>query len=131
LGLITIEKEGQKMSLITDWNPKQAALKEAISKCNRLLENPGDYCLVRIFVLPEFQNKGIASTAIKLCEAEVKNARRWTLDFPVEQPANRHCYEKAGYTDTGRRQEQSGGVIILAIYEKKLYDRGKRDDIFR
>jgi GNAT superfamily N-acetyltransferase len=101
-----------------------------LSFCERL-ENPGDYYLVLVFVLPEFQNKGIASTAIKLCEAEVKNARRWTLGFPVDEPANRCCYEKAGNTDTGQWQEQSGGAIILAIYEKKLYDRGKRDAIFR
>jgi hypothetical protein len=38
LGLIKIEKEGQKMSLIKDWNPKQAALKEAVSNPERFNE---------------------------------------------------------------------------------------------
>ena len=79
---------------------------------------PGEYYLARIYVLPELQNRGIASSAIALCEAEVKNAVRWTLDFPADQPANRRCYEKAGYVDTGETRDQSGCKITLALYEK-------------
>ena len=80
----------------------------------------GEYYLARIYTLPEFQGKGIASTAMLMCEATVGNAKRWRLDFPVEQIANRRCYEKAGYTDTGERIEQSGGAITLAYMEKKV-----------
>ena len=81
---------------------------------------PGVYYLARIYILPEMQSKGIASTAVLLCEKTVANANLWTLDFPVEQVANRRCYEKAGYTDTGERREQSNGAIILAYMEKKI-----------
>lgn len=81
---------------------------------------PGVYYLARIFVLPEMQGIGIASTAILLCEKTVVNANIWTLDFPADQPANRRCYEKAGYVDTGERREQSGGAIILAYMEKHI-----------
>jgi GNAT superfamily N-acetyltransferase len=82
-------------------------------------ETPGVYCLARIYVLPAFQNRGVASAAILLCEATVDNAALWTLDFPADQHANRRCYEKAGYIDTGERREQSGGVITLACMEKR------------
>jgi GNAT superfamily N-acetyltransferase len=81
---------------------------------------PGEYYLARIYILPELQGKNIASTAILLCEQKVANANRWTLDFPVEQIANRRCYEKTGYTDTGERREQSGSAITLVCMEKTL-----------
>ena len=83
---------------------------------------PGAYYLARIYILPEMQGKGIASTAILLCEATVHNAHLWTLDFPVDEKANRRCYEKAGYKDTGERRGQSGGAIILTYMEKKVDD---------
>ena len=88
-----------------------------VSFCERI-EEPGEYYLARIYILPELQGKGIASTAILMCEETVKNAKRWLLDFPVEQIANRRCYEKAGYTDTGKRITQSNGAITLAYMEK-------------
>ena len=85
----------------------------------------GEYYLARIYILPDLQGKGIASTAILLCEATVANANRWTLDFPVNEIANRRCYEKAGYTDTGERREQSGGAITLAYMEKHILSMPK------
>jgi len=42
------------------------------------------------------------------------------LDYPVDETANRRCYEKAGYTDTGERRDQSGGAITLAYMEKTI-----------
>lgn len=81
---------------------------------------PGVYYLARIYILPKLQGNGIASKAILLCEATVMNANCWTLDFPADQIANRRCYEKAGYTDTGERREQSGGAITLAYMEKPI-----------
>jgi len=81
---------------------------------------PGIYYLARIYILPELQSKGIASKAILLCEETVANANLWTLDFPVEQIANRRCYEKAGYTNTNERRGQSNGAITLASMEKKI-----------
>ena len=90
-----------------------------VSFCERN-DTPGEYYLARIYILPELQGNGIASTAIFLCEATVTNASRWTLDFPVNEIANRRCYEKAGYTDTGERREQSGGAITLAYMEKTI-----------
>lgn len=81
---------------------------------------PGEYYLARVYILPEQQNKGIASRAILLCEAEFPSDSRWNLDFPVDEIANRRCYEKAGYSDTGERREQSGGAITLAYMEKKI-----------
>ena len=81
---------------------------------------PGTCYLARIFIRPAWQNKGIARRAILLCEAQFPDASRWTLDFPVDQIANRRCYEKAGYLDTGETRQQSGGRITLALFEKHV-----------
>ena len=95
-----------------------------VSFCERN-EMPGVYYLARIYILPKLQGKGIASTAILLCEETVDNANLWTLDYPVNEIANRRCYEKAGYKDTGERREQSNGAIILAFMEKKVARKTK------
>ena len=87
-----------------------------VSFCER---TPGEYYLARVYVLPELQGNGIASAAILLCESTVTNATRWSLDYPADQIANRRCYEKAGYVDTGERREQSGGAITLGYMEKR------------
>jgi len=83
-------------------------------------EVSGEYYLARIYVTPELQGKGIACAAILLCEKQVANAKRWILDYPVDETANRRCYEKAGYKDTGERREQSNGAITLAYMEKQM-----------
>ncbi|MDR2514543.1 MAG: GNAT family N-acetyltransferase [Christensenellaceae bacterium] len=80
---------------------------------------PGEGYLARVYILPGMQRQGIASRALLLCEAEFPAVSHWTLDFPAEQTANRRCYEKARYADTGKRLEQSQGKIVLALYEKQ------------
>ncbi len=77
----------------------------------------GEYYLVRLFVHPDRQGRGIAGQALLLCERKYPEARRWTLDFPIDQPANRRCYEKAGYRDTGVRMVKNER-LTLAMYEK-------------
>lgn len=75
--------------------------------------------LARLFVLPELQCRGVGSSALRLCEEHYPEAAHWSLDFPIEQAANRRCYEKAGYIDTGRRDVKSE-TLTLAVYEKKI-----------
>lgn len=84
-----------------------------------LRREDGECYLARLYILPALQSKGIASKAISLCEELYPAAKRWTLDFPVDQIANKRCYEKAGYTDTGIR-EKKNDTLTLAIYEKNV-----------
>ncbi len=78
----------------------------------------GQYYFARIYILPQMQGHGIASSAILLCEKTVPNAKQWTLDYPAAEERNRRCYEKAGYHDTGMQRTQSDGAITLAYMEK-------------
>lgn len=80
--------------------------------------SPGDYYLARVYIHPDFQRKGIAAEAIRQCELLFSDAVKFSLDFPIDQPANRMCYEKAGYKDTGKRIVINE-KLTLAVYEKE------------
>lgn len=77
----------------------------------------GKYYLTRVYILPEFQNKGIATEAILQSEKFLKNLRKLYVDFPADLDKNRKCYTKCGYKDTGKRLETEPG-LILAAFEK-------------
>lgn len=80
-------------------------------------KSEGEYYLARLYIHPQYQSKGIAKQIILLCERKILDAKRYTLDFPIGQIANRKCYESAGYIDTGMR-EVINSKLTLAIYEK-------------
>ncbi len=74
-----------------------------------------------LFILPEFQGKGIAQEAIRLCEEAHGNAN-WELDTILQEPKNCHLYEKMGYRQTGKI-EVINERLTLVFYEKKEDDR--------
>ncbi len=69
-----------------------------------------------IFILPEFQGKGIAQKAIRLCE-EIHGSENWELDTILQEPKNCHLYEKMGYRQTGRT-EVINERLTLVFYAK-------------
>lgn len=79
----------------------------------------GEYYLARIYVHPEYQNKGIAREAILLCEQEFPDAKAYYVDFPEDMYKNRRCYESAGFSDTGERICEEGAPV-LAMYRKTV-----------
>lgn len=79
----------------------------------------GKYYLTRVYILPEHQNKGIATEAILQSEKHLKKPGKLYVDFPVDLDKNRKCYTKCGYTDTGKRLEVESG-LTLACFEKVL-----------
>lgn len=79
----------------------------------------GKYYLGRVYISPEYQNKGIATEAILQSEKYLKNPRKLYVDFPEDLDKNRKCYTKCGYRDTGKRLEAEPG-LILACFEKRI-----------
>ena len=77
-----------------------------------------------IFVLPEFQGKGIAQEAIRLCEEAPGNGK-WELDTILQEPKNCHLYEKMGYRQTGKT-EVVNDRLTLVFYEKQGTDASLR-----
>jgi GNAT superfamily N-acetyltransferase len=85
--------------------------------CYRIL-GKGEYYLQRIFIMPEFHGMGLASGAIIKFENTLTDAVQFTLEFPIDRLMNKRCYEKAGYVDTGKR-EQISERLVLAHYIRK------------
>ncbi len=80
-----------------------------------------EYYLARIYIHPDYQNKGIAREAILLCEKEFADAKFYYVDFPEDMEKNRRCYESVGYCDTGERLCMDG-TPILAMFKKTVSD---------
>lgn len=80
-----------------------------------------EYYLVRIYVHPDYQNRGIAREAILLCEKEFPDAKSYYVDFPEDMEKNRRCYQSAGYRDTGDRICMEGAPA-LAMFKKTVSD---------
>lgn len=79
-------------------------------------ETGGNKRISPIFILPEYQGRGLTQKAIQLCE-EIHGEKGWGLSTILQEPKNCHVYEKAGY------QRAAGEKVInekltLIFYEK-------------
>lgn len=74
--------------------------------------------LARIFVLKEFQNRGIAQQAIMLAEGLFPATKWWRLDTIKQEKNNCHLYEKMGYTPCGVERRINRRMTIMN-YEKR------------
>lgn len=70
-----------------------------------------------VFILPEFQGRGIAQEAIRLCE-EVHGKENWELETILQEPKNCHLYEKMGYRRTGETKVINERLTLI-FYEKR------------
>ena len=69
-----------------------------------------------IFVLPEYRNKGIAQSAIKICE-EIHGETNWELSTILQEKGNCYLYEKLGYHPIGKTQVINDRLTLI-FYEK-------------
>lgn len=69
-----------------------------------------------LFILPEFQGRGIAQEAIRLCE-ELHGSVNWELGTILQEPKNCHLYEKMGYRQTGGTKVINERLTLI-FYEK-------------
>lgn len=76
------------------------------------------YWLGCLAIIPEFQNRGIGSKAIKFLGREFPNAIFWGLDTPIQKAGNCHFYEKMGFV--GIEDKMHSEKVTLRIYEKKM-----------
>ena len=81
---------------------------------------PGEYYLLRLYVKPDCQSRGVGKAAILLCEEELPDATKYYVDFPTDLEKNRKCYMGAGYHDSGKSLEVEPG-LVLAAYEKDAH----------
>jgi len=66
-----------------------------------------------IFILPEFQNKGIAQRVFKIIEEKYKPQNGWILDTILQEEGNCYLYEKVGYVKTGKIEKINEKMDIV------------------
>jgi RimJ/RimL family protein N-acetyltransferase len=72
-----------------------------------------------MFILPEYQGKGIAQRAIVLVEEMFPQAVSWELATILEEERNCYLYEKMGYIKTGVRKNLNENTTLI-FYKKEL-----------
>lgn len=78
-------------------------------------KNPDElhFKLHTIYVLPKYQNLGIAQKAIEYVEKVHSSAVEWDLETPHDLKKNHHLYEKMGYVKTGRTEKINDNLTIV------------------
>jgi GNAT superfamily N-acetyltransferase len=90
--------------------------------CVRVYEkSPKLYRIGIIYVLPEFQNKGIGQKALALAENLFPEAEAWELDCPADLTLIRKCYEKAGYSLTGKIEIINDKLTLVYYIKEKAH----------
>lgn len=69
-----------------------------------------------IFILPQFQNQGLAQKAIRAVE-ELHGSSNWELDTILQEKGNCYLYEKMGYRPTGKTRVINDKMTLI-FYKK-------------
>lgn len=64
-------------------------------------KKPREYELVRIFIDPDHQNRGVGTRVLELLGEEYPLAKKWSLDTPDWNQRTRRFYEKSGFVVVG------------------------------
>ena len=73
--------------------------------------------LKQIYILPEYQGKGLAQQAIRMVEELYPSVSRWELDTILQEEKLCHLYEKMGYRQNGRAEEIKENMTLV-FYER-------------
>lgn len=77
---------------------------------------PREYELGRIFVDPEFHNRGIGAQAFEFLWTQYALAKRWTLGTPAWNRWTRHFYKKVGFSEIG--EDAHEGILFEKVISK-------------
>lgn len=75
------------------------------------------YRVSPIFILPEYQGKGIAQKVFQMIEQMYCDAKAWELDTILQEKGNCYLYEKIGYIKTGETKVIND-KLTLVFYKK-------------
>ncbi|MBQ8143898.1 MAG: GNAT family N-acetyltransferase [Butyricicoccus sp.] len=85
----------------------------------RVVRLPENTCRISpMFILPEFQNKGLAQATLLGIEKLYPQAVCWQLDTIKEEAKLCHLYEKLRYRTTGQERYIQQNMTIV-FYEKR------------
>jgi hypothetical protein len=74
----------------------------------------GNRCRINpLFILPEYQDKGIAQEVFKIIETEYRPQKGWESDTILKEQGNCHLYEKMGYKRTGEYKKINNRMTLV------------------
>ncbi|WP_259391558.1 GNAT family N-acetyltransferase [Paenibacillus sp. 1011MAR3C5] len=85
----------------------------------RIVQRQNSAWISPIFVLPEFQGRGIAQRAIRLAEGLFPEHKVWELQTILQEQGNCRLYEKMGYKRTEYKHSINSRMTLVG-YMKKL-----------
>ena len=71
-----------------------------------------------MFILPDYQGRGIAQKSIVILEENFSQATTWELSTILEEKGNCYLYEKMGFTKTGVTKKLNSSATL--VYYKKI-----------
>jgi GNAT superfamily N-acetyltransferase len=77
------------------------------------------YRVSPVFILPDYQGRGIAQKVFSMIEDRYSDARIWELATILEEQRNCYLYEKLGYRQKGDTKQINDKMTIV-IYEKRM-----------
>lgn len=77
------------------------------------------YLISPIFILPDYQGKGIAIATMQVVEGLYEDAVVWELNTILEEQKLCRLYEKLGYSKMGKATKMNERMTIV-FYEKEL-----------
>lgn len=75
------------------------------------------YRVSPIFILPEYQGKGIAQKVFQMIEQIYCDAKAWELDTILQEQGNCYLYEKIGYSQTGETKVINDKLTLVFYKE--------------
>ncbi|HEK9098847.1 GNAT family N-acetyltransferase [Bacillus pfraonensis] len=81
-------------------------------------EKTTQFWISPMFILPNYQGKGIAQKTLTLIEKMFPQATSWELATILEEERNCYLYEKVGYIQTGLRKKLNDHTTL--VYYKKI-----------
>ncbi len=76
-------------------------------------------CISPIFILPKYQNQGLAYAAIMKAFKDYPEVKLWKLDTILEEKGNCHLYEKCGFVRVGEEHPVNDKMTLIE-YEYKV-----------
>ena len=87
----------------------------------RVVRREGGRCRISpLFVVPEYQGRGIAQAVLRQLEALYPEVQ-WELNTILQETGNCHLYEKMGYRRTGEYEKINERMTL--VYYRKLKSR--------
>lgn len=87
----------------------------------------GIFYISPVFVLPQYQNRGIGGAVIQTLFQKYPQAVTWRLDTILQEAGNCHLYEKCGFVRTGK-EKPVNAQMTLVDYEKTMVDVRRFED---